>query len=194
MSDKATTGAEAAEAAKIYLLLQKKFPTASKRAIDEMAKAIMDIKEGKQYASTYKKRYNQTPKSGGRWTDADRRGESTFIHTDETVNEILRGVGLEGIAYTDCIPDFSALSKGTVEIKGMSASRPSNFSKADKELAKRKGVTPKQVREWREKNNYTWHECNDMKTMQKIPFDVNDKFGHLGGVGEVNCLNAILSN
>ncbi|HEY9061033.1 MAG TPA: HNH endonuclease [Pseudobacteroides sp.] len=192
MSDKATTGAEAAEAAKIYLLLQKKFPSVPKADIDKMAKAIMEIKEGKKCASTYKQRLSQTPKTGGRWTG--QRGESTFIHNDEKVNAILRGVDKEGIAYTDAIPDFSALSRGTIEIQGMSASRPSNFSKADKELAKQKGVTPKQVREWREKNKYTWHECNNMKTMQKVPFDINDKFGHLGGVGEVNCLNAILSN
>ena len=35
---------------------------------------------------------------------------------------------------------------------------------------------------------YTWHECNDMITMQLIPSVINDYFGHMGGVGEINLL------
>ncbi len=30
--------------------------------------------------------------------------------------------------------------------------------------------------------------ANDMKTMLMIPFDINNYFGHLGGVGEINLL------
>ena len=32
----------------------------------------------------------------------------------------------------------------------------------------------------------TWHELNDVKTIQLVPTEVNGKFGHLGGVREIN--------
>ena len=66
----------------------------------------------------------------------------------------------------------------------MSESRVKNFRQADEQLAAQRGCTPREVAEWREKNEYTWHECNDMKTCQKIPRAVNSSFGHLGGVSE----------
>ncbi|MCX2822932.1 HNH endonuclease [Bacillus amyloliquefaciens] len=36
------------------------------------------------------------------------------------------------------------------------------------------------------KNKLTWHELNDVKTMQLVPTKINSEFGHLGGVGEIN--------
>ncbi len=42
MPDKAATEAQAAAKANLYIALQKMFPTASKRAIDEMAKTILE--------------------------------------------------------------------------------------------------------------------------------------------------------
>lgn len=32
----------------------------------------------------------------------------------------------------------------------------------------------------------TWHELNDVKTMQLVPTEINSEFGHPGGVGEIN--------
>lgn len=46
------------------------------------------------------------------------------------------------------------------------------------------GVTPKEVKKWRKQNKYTWHEDNDLKTMDLVPSVINSKFGHLGGVSE----------
>ncbi|RKW06826.1 HNH endonuclease [Streptococcus sanguinis] len=40
----------------------------------------------------------------------------------------------------------------------------------------------------RKQGKFTWHELNDMKTMQLIPSILNSKFGHLGGVAEVKKL------
>ena len=36
------------------------------------------------------------------------------------------------------------------------------------------------------KNSLTWHELNDMKTLQLVPTKLNAYFGHMGGVGEIN--------
>ena len=44
--------------------------------------------------------------------------------------------------------------------------------------------TARDVQKWREENSYSWHERNDMKTCDLIPTEVNDYFGHLGGVAE----------
>jgi NAD+--asparagine ADP-ribosyltransferase len=155
------------------------------------------VKEGKleagnenignvRYASTYKARLDQTPKDGskGEWTGE--RGESTYKSTDTKANEILKKDGVNGVKYKDAIPDFSPVSKGEVKIDGMTNNRQKNFDKADAALAKEKGLTPKEIKRWREENELTWHECNDMQTMQAVPTEINSTFGHLGGVGEIN--------
>ncbi|WP_350300026.1 HNH endonuclease signature motif containing protein [Peribacillus frigoritolerans] len=38
----------------------------------------------------------------------------------------------------------------------------------------------------REDNKYTWHELNDLETIQLVPSKINSVFKHLGGVGEYN--------
>ncbi|WP_218641878.1 HNH endonuclease, partial [Paenibacillus odorifer] len=134
------------------------------------------------FNSTYEERLAQTPVNNGKWSGE--RGESTFIHENEEVNEILSQVDKKGIDYSDAVPDFSPVSKGRVEIEGMSIDRDANFKKADELLAKKWGVTPKEVKKWRKQNKYTWHEDNDLKTMDLVPSVINSKFGHLGGVSE----------
>jgi hypothetical protein len=130
--------------------------------------------------STYSERIAQTPVSNGSWSGV--RGESTFVSTHPDVVPIM---GEDGISYTNAYPDFSPVSAGDVEIPSMSTSRSSNFAQADKALAEQTGVTPSQVKAWRTANKYTWHEVQDLKTMQLVPSPVNAKFGHLGGVGEI---------
>jgi len=78
------------------------------------------------------------------------------------------------------------LHKGHVEIDGMTANRKGNFALADEALAKQRGVPVEEVTSWRKENGLTWHECNDMRTMQAVPTKINGTFGHLGGVGEIN--------
>ena len=132
--------------------------------------------------STYDERLKQTPVNDGHW-DGE-RGESTFYSNNEEANKYLHEAGEDGVAYKDAIPDFSEVSKGDVEIDDMSEDRYKNFKQADQKLADEKGCTPRDVAEWRENNGYTWHECNDTRTCQKIPSSVNSTFGHLGGVSE----------
>ncbi|WP_369810951.1 T7SS effector LXG polymorphic toxin [Bacillus halotolerans] len=133
--------------------------------------------------STYEERLAQTPVNNGKWTGE--RGESTFIHENDKVNEILIEVKKDGIDYSNAIPDFSPVSKGKVEIEGMSTDRNRNFKKADELLAEEWGVTTKEVKKFRKQNKLTWHELNDMRSMELVPSIINSKFGHLGGVSEV---------
>ncbi|HDR3889985.1 TPA: HNH endonuclease [Bacillus cereus] len=48
------------------------------------------------------------------------------------------------------------------------------------------GITAKDIEKYRVKNKLTWHELNDGITIQLVPTEINAKFGHLGGVGEIN--------
>ena len=176
-------------------------------------KLIRPSVESCDYPSSYKERLDRTPSienPNGKWSGD--RGESMFIPTADKVREILRNKGLEGINYKDGIPDFNPISEAKVTIQGMSQHRLSqmgengerivgNYEKADTECAKawnleqRDGKddwTHQDVKKWREANEYTWHEHNDMKTCSLVPTEVHKVCSHLGGVSEIkNILNQI---
>lgn len=135
------------------------------------------------FNSSYKERLNQTPKNGGTWTGT--RGESKFISSDDNLNILLSKYDQDGITYKNAVPDFSSVTEHQVEIPNMTTSRSKNFGVADSLLASDLGVTKADIRKYRKDNNLTWHELNDMSTMQLVPTDVNAQFGHLGGVSEV---------
>ena len=153
--------------------------------------------------STPKERLDRTPREDsdrGVWTGE--RGDSDFIPNDKEIIEILDKYGLDGITYKDGIPDFSECSESTVEIDNMTDKRygsDGNFAQCDEKCADqwnkeaRDGKTDwtaRDVRNWREENNYTWHERNDMKTCDLVPTKINDYFGHLGGVSEYKKLHS----
>ena len=73
----------------------------------------------------------------------------------------------------------------------MSTDRRINFKKADELLAKKLGVSTKDVVKMRKINKLTWHELNDMESMQLVPTIINSKFGYLGGVSEVSKINKL---
>lgn len=176
-------------------------------------KLIRPSVESCDYPSSYKERLDRTPSienPNGKWSGD--RGESMFIPIADRVREILRNKGLEGINYKDGIPDFNPISEAKVTIQGMSQHRLSqmgengerivaNYEKADTECAKawnleqRDGKddwTHQDVKKWREANEYTWHEHNDMKTCSLVPTEVHKVCSHLGGVSEIkNILNQI---
>lgn len=133
------------------------------------------------------------PIENGQW-EGD-RGNSKWIPDGDYVpqkknpdqktwSEILEEYGIDGINFIDGEPDFSEISKGDVEIEPFSTNRDDNFDKADIELAKQKGCSPEEVEKWRKENGYTWHECKDMKTMQKVPSIVHNNVSHRGGISE----------
>lgn len=135
--------------------------------------------------------FKNCPREGGQWEED--RGDSIW-HPDpsyipgkanpnnETWGSILEKYEIDGIAFKEGEPDFSEISKGTVEISPFTDSRTDNFDKADIELAKQRGCTPEEVSKWRKENGYTWHECKDMKTMQKVPSQVHNNISHSGGI------------
>lgn len=113
------------------------------------------------------------------------KNETKYNNPDnKNWGEILDKYNIDGINYKDGEPDFNEVSKGQVEIEPFSSERSDNFNKADIELSKQKGCNPEEVAKWRKDNNYTWHECKDMKTMQKVPNEVHANIPHSGGISE----------
>ena len=166
-----------------------------------------------EFASSYEARYNQTPspenpKVGFEGT----RGESKCTlkpPPDPEIQKILDEAGIDGIQYKNLVPDFSPVAKAQVKIDHMlggtgnhgNAARRANFGQADHNLAEQLnrspelahqfgmepgGITARNIEVYRNKNKLTWHELNDVKTMQLVPSKINRTFGHLGGVGEIN--------
>jgi hypothetical protein len=136
------------------------------------------------------------PRAGGEW--ADEPGNSDWTPNSDaepgdrngtnpehkTWGQIKEEYGFESIPFHDGEPDFSEISKGEVEIDDFTDDRDSNFAQADEKLAEQRGCTPEEVAKWREEHKYTWHECKDCKTMQKVPSEVHGNISHSGGVSE----------
>ena len=40
-------------------------------------------------------------------------------------------------------------------------------------------------------NNLTWHECGDRHTIRAVPSEINQVFGHTGGIGLQQDLQAL---
>lgn len=167
----------------------------------------------KEFASTYDSRIQQTPAPLNPKVQFDGiRGESLSTlkpPPDPQLKKILDEAGVYGIPYKNGVPDFSSVAKAQVEIKYMlggkgtygGKARRANFNQSDQKLAaqinkspklakdfgfEQDKVTARDIKKYRETNQLTWHELNDVKTMQLVPTKINSEFGHLGGVGEIN--------
>lgn len=132
-------------------------------------------------------------------------------HPDPQIQKIFNEAGIEGIYYKNAVPDFSPVAVAEVKIEYMlggkkigskdygKKARIYNFAQADQKLADQLnsspvlahqfgmeagGITARDINKYRDKNKLTWHELNDVKTMQLVPTKINGTFGHLGGVGE----------
>ncbi|SFR78454.1 HNH endonuclease signature motif containing protein [Anaeromicropila populeti] len=136
--------------------------------------------------STLDQRLRYVPRADsvhGKWKG--KRGFSRFISKDKRVIDHLKKRKRDGVDYNNGMPDFTPFAKETVVIKDMTDNRNHNFAQADEIVAERWGKTKSVVAKWRRDNKYTWHELNDMKTMQLVPSIINNPiFTHLGGVGE----------
>ena len=106
----------------------------------------------------------------------------------KTWGTILEKYDIDGIEFKGGESVFDDISRGTVKIEGFSPNRDDNFDKADMELTKQRGCSPEEVRRWRRENGYTWHECKDMATMQKVPGEVHNNIAHRGGVSNSKSL------
>lgn len=127
----------------------------------------------------------------GKWNGA--RGESDFIlNKPITLSD---GTVVTKVTYKNAIPDFSPYQHAQVKIDGMTDIRygsNGNFTKADESLAKMwtktkhngKTWTARDIANFRESNNLTWHEMSNMDYMQLVPTDINASFAHTGGCSE----------
>lgn len=151
--------------------------------------------------SNLNKRFDQTPVDDewGHWSGD--RGESEYIYDRSKTIRISedRYVTVEAgtkVTYRNCVPDFSPYQEAQVTIPSMTNSRSHNFNQADKALAELwtktqyngRSWTAQQVKAYRTSNGLTWHEMNNMESMQLVPTEVNAGFGHLGGVAEYNAM------
>ena len=147
----------------------------------------------------YLDRLNKVPKNGDRGYWTGERGESDFVLSKPIV--LADGTEITRISYQNAIPDFSPYSIAEVKIPKMTNERyikGGNFEQADEALAKLwtdmryngRSWSGADVRAFRENYPYklTWHEMSNMESMQLVPFDVNDTFGHYGGVAEYNAM------
>jgi len=164
---------------------------------------VNDVKEKlDDHYTSRAERMDFATRSDGTWMGEP--GDSKFVPTDKTdegvaAREKLSEYGMDGIKYKDGIPDFSKLSAETVKID-MTYDRPSNFSKAYKAVAEkwnsenkdnRNNWTLREVKEWRQSNGLTPHECSDMKTVMFVPTSVHEVVKHYGGVAECKAKNKI---
>jgi hypothetical protein len=141
------------------------------------------------------------PRNGGEWSgepgNSEWKPDPEVIPGDKhgtnpehkTWAEIFKQYGFDSIPFRDGAPDFSEVAKGQVEIDDFTDDRDANFDQADEKLAEQRGCTPEEVAKWREENKYTWHECRDCKTMQKVPTEVHGNISHSGGVSEYKSQN-----
>ena len=136
---------------------------------------------------------NRLPRSGewsgesgnSTWTPNKDEVPSQANGDGKTWDDILKDYGIDGIPFKDGEPDFSEVSRGTVEIDDFSTKRfgaGGNFDQADAKLAEQKGCTLEDVQRWRAENDYTWHEKQDCKTMQKVPREIHHNVPHTGGI------------
>ncbi len=136
---------------------------------------------------------------GGHW-EGERGNSMWYPDRDEiprnpitnpegkTWGEILDKYGIDGIPFVNGEPDFSAISKGTVEIDNFTDQRNGkggNFDQAYEKLAEQRGCTKEEVKAWMAENKYTWHERSDCKTMDKVPTEIHGNISHSGGISEM---------
>ncbi|MDV7448544.1 HNH endonuclease, partial [Acinetobacter baumannii] len=147
--------------------------------------------------STFEDRVKVTPINNGVWTGE--RGNSNFIFDDPDIQVILPN----GIEYKNGYADFSPVALHEVRLNSIiSTNRTANFRKADSMLAETLGVKTKDIDKFRNEQKYTWHEVEDMRTLQLVPSFIHTspnqsmggvgvKYGHFGGVGERSLLEGI---
>lgn len=165
------------------------------------------------YSGSNRSRLNQTPAGQygrtnpiGYWEGI--RGESMYTsynHSDvaASANNILHQYGQRGITYSEGVPNFRPVSEAVVPISNMTQNRygnGGNFEQADQALADFLNRNPDSdlynrvaaygdvdsanVARYRKDNRLAWHEENDLVHMDLVSKDVNETYGHLGGVSE----------
>lgn len=155
--------------------------------IDRMQSARLSRQEARLDDGSYK----NTPLGdfkGGYWTGI--RGNSVYktnpnyVPQNSKMNPEGKSYGEMGISevkYVKGEPNFEPFAEDTEKID-MTEDRSENFRQADELLAKKRGCSIAEAKEYRETNHLTWHERQDMKHIDLVPSVVNGSFVHSGGV------------
>ena len=164
---------------------------------------FVSLENGGLYTSL-ENRVKEAERNDGTWNGDV--GESKFTPSNLTDEGIaakskLSEFGMDGVEFKNGIPDFSKLAVETIEID-MTSDRTTNYAKAYKAVANRWNSenkdgrgdwTAREVKEWKQANNLSPHECSDMKTVQFVPTVVHSFVKHYGGVAECKARDNILN-
>lgn len=137
---------------------------------------------------------HRLPVSNGTWENLKQPGNSIWIPQGEFVpkkfntsnltwSQILQNYNLKGIKFKDAYPDFTPIAVTSVKIDGFSDNRDANFAKAYEQLVKKIGE--KQASNLISSKQYTWHEVEDMCTMQLVPRIIHGNIEHEGGIATI---------
>jgi len=147
-------------------------------------------------------KYKNIPQSGGVWSGEP--GSSKWIpnrdetpkqpySNEKTWGEILDENGIDGIEFKNGEPDFTSISKDSVEIEDFTTDRDDNFYQADQNLAQQWNHENKNgkndwlisdIRKYRKEEKLTWHERSDMQNMDLVPQEVHGNIPHTGGISK----------
>ena len=98
--------------------------------------------------------------------------------TNEKINELMQR------KYGPEWENSEGTSEGHVQLEHMDTKRNGGtFSQASDIIAERLGISREDVDDYMKFNNLTWHECGDRHTVRAIPSEINQVFGHTGGIG-----------
>lgn len=176
--------------------IQKIMSTEEKNKIDELKNFWNDLRGDEFSIDNEKVRGCPIEGNGGHW-DGERGNSNWHPNKDEiptgqhtnsdekTWSEILSKYDKDSISFKDGEPDFTDFSKATVEIDNMSEKRTGkggNFDQADRKLMEQTGMNKEQLDEF--KQNHSWHESKDGKTMVLVDSSVHGNVSHEGGVAK----------
>lgn len=123
------------------------------------------------------------PENGYTPLEKSRNPDKPYSNPENlSLQDIFNKHGIDELPFRDGYPDFSEISRGEVKIDDFSDARDANFAQADEKMAERLGCTPDEVGQWRRGNGYTWHECPDCQTLQKVPHEIHANIPHEGGI------------
>ena len=98
--------------------------------------------------------------------------------TNESVSEFMQQ------KYGSEWGNLEGTAEGHVHLEHMDTRRNGGtFSQASDIVAERLGISREDVDDYMKTNNLTWHECGDRHTVRAIPSEINQAFGHTGGIG-----------
>lgn len=159
-------------------------------SVDSAIKSVLDASVKTDHLPSEKR---------GSWVTGT-RGNGKFVLNDNAVIRVKDGVyvtgkmikekyGFDGVSYKNNDPDFSPYAVSneivtTVSVDKMPTDRDESYRLAEQYCAEKFGISRKQVREYMEKNNLTWHETPDRKSIMPIPTEINAAYTHTGGISK----------